>query len=42
MNASRILTQNVQGLLAEDDTNLKLIINQMKSEKWDAAYLQET
>jgi hypothetical protein len=42
MNTSRILTQNVQGLLAEDDTKLKLIINQMKNENWDAACLQET
>jgi hypothetical protein len=42
MNASRILTQNVQGLPAEDDTKLKSIINQMKSENWDAACLQET
>jgi hypothetical protein len=32
MNASRILPQNVQGLPAEDDTKLKSIINQMKSE----------
>jgi hypothetical protein len=42
MNTSRILTQNVQGLPAEDDTKLKSIINQMKSENWDAACLQET
>jgi hypothetical protein len=42
MNASRILTQNVQGLPEEDDTKLKLIINQMKNENWDAACLQET
>ncbi len=42
MNASRILTQNVQGLPEEDDTKLKSIINQMKNENWDAACLQET
>ncbi len=40
MNASRILTQNVQGLPEEDDTKLKSIINQMKNENWDAACLQ--
>jgi hypothetical protein len=32
----------VQGLLEEDDTKLKSIINQMKNENWDAACLQET
>jgi hypothetical protein len=32
----------VQGLPEEDDTKLKLIINQMKDENWDAACLQET
>ena len=42
MNASRILTQNVQGLPEENDTKLKSIINQMKNENWDAACLQET
>jgi hypothetical protein len=42
MNASRILTQNVQGLPEEDDTKLESIINQMKNENWDAACLQET
>ncbi len=39
MNTSRILTQNMQGLPEEDDTKLKLIINQMKNENWDAACL---
>jgi hypothetical protein len=42
MNASRILTQNVQGLPEDDDTKLKLVIKQMKNENWDAACLQET
>jgi hypothetical protein len=42
MNASRILTQNVQGLPEENDTKLKSIINQMKNENWDVACLQET
>jgi hypothetical protein len=38
---TRILTQNVRGLPAENDTKLKLIIHQMKSKNWDAACLQE-
>ena len=42
MNASRMLTQNVLGLPEEDDTKLKLIINQMKAEDWDTACLQKT
>jgi hypothetical protein len=42
MSASRILTQNKRGLPEGDDTKLKLILNQMITEDWDAACLQET
>jgi hypothetical protein len=41
-SATRILTQNVRGLPEENDTKLKSIIHQMKTEQWIAACLQET
>ena len=41
-SATRILTQNVRGLPEEDDTKLKSIMPQMKTEQWEAACLQET
>jgi hypothetical protein len=41
-SSTRILTQNVRGLPEEDDTKLKSIIHQMKTEQWEAACLQET
>jgi hypothetical protein len=41
-SATRILTKNVRGLPEEDDTKLKSIIHQMKTEQWEAACLRET